>query len=189
MAVNDCLFCRIAAGEIPADIIYEDDACLAFRDINPQAPVHVLVIPRVHAESLLSAIQADEIITQFLKRKHSILIGERTAAAIKSELGDSSTAGENLTMEVSGRDLTQGARKTVLITNNDIHEALTGSAGTISKVALGHLLAVTARIAQSEGIAESGFRTAINTGAGAGQSVFHLHLHVIGGRILDWPPG
>jgi histidine triad (HIT) family protein len=112
----DCLFCRIVAGEVPADTIFQDERCLAFRDINPQAPVHVLVIPREHMESLDDAGQRDEAL-------------------------------------------------------------------------LGHLLRVAARVANEQGLSESGYRTVINTGAGAGQSVFHLHLHVLGGRSLNWPPG
>ena len=116
MAEQDCIFCQVVAGEISADIIYTDDRAVAFRDINPQAPVHALVIPREHIESLDDA---------------------------------------------AGRDETT----------------------------LGHLLRVAARVANAEGLSESGYRTVINTGAGAGQSVFHLHLHVIGGRPLGWPPG
>lgn len=116
MADNDCLFCRIVAGEIPADIIYEDDQCIAFRDLNPQAPVHVLVIPRRHITSLNEAGQTNEL-------------------------------------------------------------------------ALGQLLLAAARVAKSEKLSEAGYRTIINTGAGAGQSVFHLHLHILGGRALNWPPG
>ena len=112
----NCLFCRIAAGEIPADIVYQDERSLAFRDINPQAPVHTLVIPRDHMESLDEAGRNDEAL-------------------------------------------------------------------------LGHLLRVAARVANEQGLSEGGYRTVINTGAGAGQSVFHLHLHVIGGRTLSWPPG
>jgi histidine triad (HIT) family protein len=112
----DCLFCRIVAGEIPADSVYQDERCIAFRDINPQAPVHVLVIPREHMESLDEATQRDE-------------------------------------------------------------------------AALGHILRVAARVANEQGLSESGYRTVINTGAGAGQSVFHLHVHVLGGRQLSWPPG
>ena len=112
----DCLFCSIIAGEIPAEIIYRDERSLAFRDINPQAPVHALVIPREHIESLDEASQKDEAF-------------------------------------------------------------------------LGHLLRVAARVANEHGLSESGYRTVINTGAGAGQSVFHLHLHIIGGRALTWPPG
>jgi histidine triad (HIT) family protein len=112
----DCLFCRIIAGEIPADIVHTDDRSLAFRDINPQAPTHILVIPREHIESLDEATQRDE-------------------------------------------------------------------------ATLGHLLRVAARLANQEGLSESGYRTVINTGAGAGQSVFHLHLHLLGGRQMNWPPG
>ena len=116
MAEQDCIFCKVVAGEIPADIIYSDDRAVAFRDINPQAPVHALVIPREHLDSLDDA---------------------------------------------SGRD----------------------------EPTLGHLLRVAARVANEQGLSESGYRTVINTGAGAGQSVFHLHLHVVGGRPLHWPPG
>ena len=112
----DCLFCRIIAGEIPADVVHQDERAIAFRDINPQAPVHVLVIPRDHLESLDEATLKEEAL-------------------------------------------------------------------------LGHLLRVAARVANLEGLSEGGYRTVINTGAGAGQSVFHLHLHVIGGRALSWPPG
>jgi histidine triad (HIT) family protein len=112
----DCLFCRIIAGEIPADIVHTDDRSIAFRDINPQAPTHILVIPREHIESLDEAAQRDE-------------------------------------------------------------------------ATLGHLLRVAARVANQEGLSESGYRTVANTGAGAGQSVFHLHLHLLGGRQLNWPPG
>ena len=112
----NCLFCRIIAGEVPADIVHQDERCVAFRDINPQAPVHMLVIPRDHTESLDEATQRDEAL-------------------------------------------------------------------------LGHLLRVAARVANEQGLSESGYRTVINTGAGAGQSVFHLHVHVLGGRPLSWPPG
>jgi histidine triad (HIT) family protein len=113
---QDCLFCRIVAGETPADIIHRDERSIVFRDINPQAPVHLLVIPREHLESLDDASQKDE-------------------------------------------------------------------------AALGHLLRIAARVANEQGLSESGYRTVINTGAGAGQSVFHLHVHVLGGRSLQWPPG
>src|SRR3954447_16803107 len=116
MPDNDCLFCKMIAGEINATIVHQDERCVAIRDINPQAPTHALVIPREHMESL---------------------------------------------DEASARD-----------------EAL-----------LGHLLRVAARIANEEGHAETGYRTVINTGAGAGQSVLHLHVHVLGGRQLNWPPG
>ncbi|HJR08732.1 MAG TPA: histidine triad nucleotide-binding protein [Pyrinomonadaceae bacterium] len=116
MAEQDCIFCKVVAGEIPADVIYQDDRALAFRDINPQAPVHALVIPREHLDSLDDAAGSDERL-------------------------------------------------------------------------LGHLLRVAARVANEQGLSESGYRTIINTGAGAGQSVFHLHVHVVGGRKLSWPPG
>ena len=115
-AEQHCLFCKIVAGEIPAAIVYQDDRTVAFRDINPQAPTHVLVIPRTHIASLSDAKPEDEAV-------------------------------------------------------------------------LGRLLLTAARVAQGEGLVEGGYRTVVNTGAGAGQSVFHLHLHVIGGRPLAWPPG
>ncbi|MEJ7576632.1 MAG: histidine triad nucleotide-binding protein [Pyrinomonadaceae bacterium] len=116
MDSQSCIFCRIVAGEIPAQLLYEDNLCVAFRDVNPQAPVHALVIPRDHIESLNDAGQRDE----------------RT---------------------------------------------------------LGHLLRVAARVADEQGLGESGFRAVINTGAGVGQSVFHIHVHVLGGRAFSWPPG
>ena len=116
MSEQQCLFCRIVAGEVPADVVYQDERSVAFRDINPQAPVHVLVLPRDHMESLDEASQRDE-------------------------------------------------------------------------ATLGHLLRVAARIANEQGLSESGYRTVINTGAGVGQSVFHLHVHVLGGRPMSWPPG
>ena len=111
---NDTIFGRILRGEIPCDQVYADEQCLAFRDVSPQAPVHVLVIPREHVVNLAEA-------------------GEQ-------------------------------------------HEQL-----------LGHLLLVAANVARQEGL--DSFRTVINSGAEAGQTVFHLHVHVIGGRPLDWPPG
>ena len=116
MANDDCLFCKIVAGEIPAAKVYENDRVVAFRDINPQAPTHALVIPRAHIASLNEAEESD--------------------AAL-----------------------------------------------------LGHLLLVAARVAREAGHAEGGFRTVINTGPGAGQTVFHVHVHVLGGRKLTWPPG
>jgi histidine triad (HIT) family protein len=113
-AGEDTIFGRILRGEIPCDQVYADEQCLAFRDVAPQAPVHVLVIPR-----------------QPIAR-----------------------------LDQAGPE----------------HAAL-----------LGHLLLVAARVAEQEGL--SGFRTVINSGAEAGQTVFHLHVHVIGGRSLAWPPG
>ncbi|MGH8658668.1 MAG: histidine triad nucleotide-binding protein [Gammaproteobacteria bacterium] len=111
----DTLFSRIIARQIPADIVYEDERCLAFRDINPQAPLHVLVIPKQAVANLADA--------------------------------------------------------------NDGDEAL-----------LGHLLLVANRVAMEQGHGEA-YRVVVNNGAGAGQSVFHLHLHLLAGRTLTWPPG
>jgi histidine triad (HIT) family protein len=111
-----CLFCQIASHEKAAKIVYEDEQCLALQDIHPQAPVHILVIPRKHISSLNDDLKEDEQL-------------------------------------------------------------------------LGHLLAVAGRIAKSNGIDGTGFRTVINTNAEAGQTVFHLHVHVLGGRIMRWPPG
>lgn len=112
--MSDCLFCRIASGEIPAAFVAENDDAVAFRDISPQAPLHVLVIPRRHVDSL--------------------------AAADDGAL-------------------------------------------------LGRLLVMAADIARSEGVSESGYRVVINTHFDGGQSVAHLHLHVLGGRQMIWPPG
>jgi len=112
----DCLFCAIVAGHVPADVVHRDDDAVAFRDISPQAPVHVLVIPTVHAA---------------------------TAA------------------ELAERD-----------------PALAG-----------RLLGVAADIARAEGVEDSGYRIVTNTGPHAGQSVHHVHFHVLGGRDLAWPPG
>lgn len=111
----DCLFCKIVAGEIPADIVHETETTLAFRDINPQAPTHILVVPRTH---------------------------HMNAAALA--LDEPDTAAE--------------------------------------------LLRVAGDVAEREGIGE-GYRLVFNTGASAGQVVFHVHLHVIGGRPMGWPPG
>ena len=114
--MSDCLFCRIATGAIPAARLHEDDRCVAFRDIQPQAPVHVLVVPREHVAS---------------------------ASSLEAQ-----------------------------------HEALAG-----------HLLRVGAKVAAEAGLAETGYRLVFNTGPDAGQSVLHLHLHVLGGRSMSWPPG
>ena len=111
---DTCLFCRIARKEIPASIVAESEHCVAFRDINPQAPVHILVIPREHVPSL----------------------------------------------------------------NQTSDPAL-----------VGRLALFAAELAAKEGIAEGGYRTVINTNADAGQTVFHVHLHLLGGRRLGWPPG
>jgi histidine triad (HIT) family protein len=109
-----CLFCRIASGEIPAKIVTEDATCIAIRDVNPQAPVHVLVIPRAHVASL----------------------NEVTSPALMA-------------------DMLQMARE----------------------------------VAKQEGIAASGYRVVFNTNSDGGQSVIHLHAHVLGGRHMGWPPG
>ena len=109
-----CLFCRIVRHEIPANIVAETEHCVAFRDINPQAPVHILVIPREHVASL-------------------------------SE--------------------------------------------TTDPTVVGRLTLLAAELAAKEGIAARGYRAVINTNADAGQTVFHLHLHLLGGRHMKWPPG
>jgi histidine triad (HIT) family protein len=114
--VPDCLFCKIVAGEIPATKVLETDDSLAFRDLNPQAPTHVLVIPKAHVTH----------------------------------------AGE-----------------------------LTAGHGDL----LGGLFETAARVAEQEGVAEAGYRLVLNVGDDAGNSVPHLHLHVLGGRKLGWPPG
>ena len=112
----DCLFCKIVKREIPSRILYEDDLCLAFEDINPQAPTHLLVIPKRHLDSLTQTTEAD-----------------------------------------------QGL--------------------------LAHLLSALMRLAKEKGLADSGYRTVINTGQDGGQTVHHLHLHLLGGRFMTWPPG
>lgn len=114
--MSDCLFCKIAAKAIPAKLVHEDDRSVAFDDINPQAPVHTLVIPRRHVASLAELNEAD--------------------------------------------------------------------AGL-----LGHLLLVGNQVARQKGIAEGGYRLVVNTGRNGGQTVFHLHLHLLGGRPMHWPPG
>ena len=112
--MTECLFCRIVRREIPAALVAETPECVAFRDINPQAPTHILVIPREHIASLDEAKEPEII---------------------------------------------------------------------------GRMALLAAQLARSEGIAGSGYRTVINTNADAGQTVFHVHLHLLGGRRLGWPPG
>lgn len=113
---ENCLFCRIARGEVPAEIVLSDDDIVAFRDIHPQAPTHVLLIPRMHIPSV-------------------------------NELSQESA---------------------------DV---------------MGKLFLAARSLAESEGIARDGYRMVVNAGPGAGQTVFHLHLHLLGGRAMHWPPG
>jgi histidine triad (HIT) family protein len=112
--VSDCIFCRIANKEIPSDIVLETDEVIAFRDLNPQAPTHVLVIPKRHVEGIAAAGETDPL--------HA-------------------------------------------------------------------LFAAAAEVARRENIQNSGYRVVVNEGMHGGQSVFHLHLHVLGGRVMTWPPG
>jgi histidine triad (HIT) family protein len=114
--MSDCLFCKIIAGEIPGEVVYEDDDVVVLRDINPQAPLHVLIVPRRHIATL--------------------------------------------------NDLAPG------------DDALVGS-----------MFRRAAALAKEHGYAERGYRTVFNTNRAAGQSVFHIHLHLLAGRGLTWPPG
>jgi len=114
--VSDCLFCSIVAGEIPADVVLDRGDVLAFRDINPQAPTHILIIPKTHV-----------------------------------------------------RDISE----------------LDASSGPM----LAELIVAANDLARSEGIVESGYRVVANVGPDAGQTVFHLHVHLLGGRPMAWPPG
>ncbi len=114
--MDSCIFCRIIEHQAPAKIVYEDESVLAFEDLNPQAPVHLLVVPKKHLPSLKEATAEDEPM-------------------------------------------------------------------------LGHAFTVAARLARERGLESKGYRTVINNGAWAGQSVFHLHVHVLGGRVFRWPPG
>jgi len=116
MPETDCLFCRIIAGDIAADIVHQTDHTVAFRDINPQAPTHVLIVPRRH----IATINALE---------------------------------------------------------------------TADAEAIGRLFLAAREIAAQEGFAEPGYRVTMNCNAAAGQTVFHVHLHLLGGREFDWPPG
>jgi len=116
MSKENCLFCKIISGEIKSAKVYEDEVCLAFNDISPQAPTHVLIVPREHLASLAEA------------QAH--------------------------------------------------HEQM-----------LGHLLLTAGQIAREKGFADDGYRTVINTNADGGQTVFHLHVHLLGGRPFVFPPG
>ena len=116
MSEKDCLFCKIVDGELGADVVYENDSLVAFRDINPKAPTHILLIPRRH-----------------------------------------------------------------IATMNDLQES--------DEMLVGELFLAAARIAADEGLADDGYRVVMNCNAAAGQSVFHIHLHLLGGRAMTWPPG
>ena len=114
--MDDCLFCKIIAGDIPADRVFEIERILAFRDLNPQAPTHILIIPKLHIPTLND-----------LQPEHSELIGE--------------------------------------------------------------LIRIASELAKKEGIAEAGYRTGFNCNDAGGQTVYHIHLHLLGGRTFGWPPG
>lgn len=113
--MTDTIFSKIINREIPADIVYEDDLCLAFKDVNPQAPVHIIVIPKKPIPKLIDATDDDQAL-------------------------------------------------------------------------IGHLILLASRIAEQQGISDA-FRLVINNGTGSGQTVFHLHIHILGGRSFTWPPG
>jgi len=112
--MNDCLFCKMVAGDIKPVVVFEDESVLAFRDINPQAPVHILIIPKVHITTL-----------------------------------------------------------------NDLDNTLLA----------GHLLQTAVNLAKQEGLSEDGYRTVFNCNKKGGQEVYHVHLHLLGGRQMVWPPG
>ena len=114
--MDDCLFCKIITGDIPADRVFENDRILAFRDINPQAPLHILIIPKLHISTLND-----------LQPEHTELTGE--------------------------------------------------------------LIRTASELAKKEGIAEAGYRTGFNCNNAGGQTVYHIHLHLLGGRTFGWPPG
>lgn len=111
---EDCIFCKIRDGALPAKLVHDDDLCFAFEDINPKAPVHILICPKIHVRSLADAVRAHEM-------------------------------------------------------------------------ALGRLSTVAAKLAAERG--HNSFRTVVNSGEGAGQTVFHVHVHLLAGRALKWPPG
>ena len=114
--MTDCVFCKIIAGQIPGSLVYEDQDVAAFRDINPQAPLHVLIVPRRHIATLNDLTQADDAV-------------------------------------------------------------------------VGSMFRAAAALAKRHGCADRGYRTVFNTNREAGQTVFHIHLHLLGGRALGWPPG
>jgi histidine triad (HIT) family protein len=114
MSESDCLFCKFISGEVDTDVVLETDKVLAFRDINPQAPTHILIIPRRHISTINDLTESDDI---------------------------------------------------------------------------GELYLVAKELAKAEGIDEDGYRVVMNCNSAAGQTVFHLHLHLLGGRLFTWPPG
>lgn len=114
--MTDCIFCKVGAGQIPAGVVFQDEEVMAFEDLRPQAPVHVLIIPKRHIAGL-------------------------------------------------------------------------NEAGSNDRMLLGRLLEVANLVAQRKRVAETGYRVVTNTGPNAGQSVFHLHIHLLGGREMAWPPG
>ena len=116
MGIKDCIFCKVVDGQIPSARVFEDEHCIAFDDIGPQAPTHILIVPREHFDSL---------------------------------------------------DTATSARQSLL----------------------GHLMLVAAQISRTKGIAEDGYRVVINTNKDGGQTVFHLHVHLLGGRPFVFPPG
>jgi histidine triad (HIT) family protein len=114
--MQDCVFCKLLRKEIPSKVLFEDSQAVAFQDLHPQAPTHVLIVPRKHLSSLNDCTSADDAL-------------------------------------------------------------------------LGHALAVAKEVAQQQGVGSSGYRIVLNTGEGAGQTVFHIHFHLLGGRTMSWPPG
>ncbi len=114
--MSDCLFCKIQQGDIPADVVFENDDILAFRDVNPQAPTHILIIPRKHIETVNDLNAGDELI-------------------------------------------------------------------------MGKLFSVAKTIAAEEGVSDDGYRLVVNCNEKAGQTVFHIHMHLLAGRNMNWPPG
>jgi len=114
--MNDCLFCKIISNEIPSDCVFENENMYAFRDINPQAPVHILIIPKTHISTLNDVVD-----------NHKLLVGE--------------------------------------------------------------IFLTSTMLAEKEGISDSGYRTVFNCNKNGGQEVYHIHLHLLGGRRMTWPPG
>ena len=114
--MSDCLFCKIRDGEIPADIIFENDDVLAFNDVNPQAPVHLLIIPKKHISTVNDVVDDDQVV-------------------------------------------------------------------------MGKLFSAAKLIANQRGVSDDGYRLVVNCNSRAGQTVFHIHMHLLGGRAMTWPPG